>query len=191
MIPNNALEAAKALLKDSLPFATCVVDATVGNGYDTLFLCEHTLESCRIWSFDIQKEAIETCAALLAEHGETGRSKLVCDDHSRLGDYVREPVNAAMFNLGYLPGKDHSLTTNPISLRPALDSLVDLLSPCGIITVVAYPGHAPGRIEIDFLETYLANLPQKLFTAAKYSFLNQKNAPALLYAIGKRRRNPK
>lgn len=190
MMPANAMEAARAMLAYILPTARCVVDATAGNGHDTLFLCEKTPEACRIWSFDIQPEAVAASSRLLAERCRTDRVRLICSDHAQLAQYVAEPVDAAMFNLGYLPGQNHELTTRPESLRPALDSLIRLLSAGGVITLVAYPGHAPGRREIDFLEDYLAGLPQERFIAACYNFLNQRNAPALLYVIGRRRMNP-
>ena len=187
---NNAMEAARTLLSGTLPQAACVVDATAGNGHDTRYLCEQVPANCRVWALDIQPVAIAATAALLERYGLTGRARLVCANHAAVGDYVREPVDAAMFNLGYLPGRDHALTTRPEFLRPALDCLTSLLTGGGLITLVAYPGHDPGRAEIDFLETYLQSLTQENFMATKISFLNQKNAPALLYAIGKRRRNP-
>ena len=191
MIPSNALIAARNLLMGILPTAACVVDATAGNGHDTLFLCENTPVNCQVWSFDIQQAAIDACGGLLARHGYAGKARLVLADHAALGDFIRTPVDAAMFNLGYLPGQDHALTTGPESLKKAMEKLLDLLAPGGIITVVAYPGHEPGKSEMDFLESFLAQLPQKTFTAAKFSFMNQKNFPAVLYSIGNTRRNPR
>ena len=191
MIPPNAPTAARLFLSQILPTAACVVDATAGNGHDTLYLCQNSPADCRIWSFDIQQEALSACGALLARHGVAHKANLILADHATMRDYIREPVDAAMFNLGYLPGHDHSLTTRPQSLRPALDELLALLAPEGLVTIVAYPGHKPGQEEIEFLEEYLGLLPQKLFAAAKFCYMNQKNSPAILYSIGKTRRNPR
>ena len=188
MIPANATEAARYLLADILPSAACAVDATAGNGHDTLYMCKNTPANCQIWSFDIRQAALDACAGLLARQGYGNKARLILADHATLNDYVGMPVDAAMFNLGYLPGHERTPTTRPQSLKPALDSLLELLSPGGLITIVAYPGHAPGQEEIDFLDSYLGLLPQKFLTAAKFCYLNQKNFPAILYSIGKARR---
>ena len=189
MIPRNALDAARLFLEPALAQAACVVDATAGNGHDVLFLCSRTRPDCRVWAFDIQNAAIEACDALLKSQGVRDRVQLIQADHRALTHYVREPVHAAVFNLGYLPGQDHSITTTPESLRPAVDGLLGLLAPAGRIAIVAYPGHEPGRQEYDFLESYLSKLQQSQFTITRLSFINQKNNPAILYSIGKTGRN--
>jgi len=189
MIPRNAVEAARAFLHPVLAMARCVVDATAGNGHDILFLCNNSRPDCRIWAFDIQSAAIGACVEILEKHGVRDRVQLIQADHATLADHVREPVHAAIFNLGYLPGQDHSVTTQPSSLKPAMDALLGLMAPCGRIAIVAYPGHEPGRQELDFLEPYLSSLPQSLFLINRLSFINQKNNPAILYSIGKTGRN--
>jgi threonine dehydrogenase-like Zn-dependent dehydrogenase len=189
MIPHNAVVAARYFLEPALAQAACVVDATAGNGQDVLFFCQNTKPECRIWAFDIQSVAINSCARLLEQHGCRDRVRLIQSDHAALTDYVTEPVNAAIFNLGYLPGQDHAITTSPISLTPALEGLFGLLAPGGRIGIVAYPGHEPGRLEVDYLESYLSSYPQNLYTITRLSFINQINNPAILYSIGKARRN--
>ena len=189
MIPSNAPAAARFFLSQVLPTAACVVDATAGNGHDTLFLCQNSPANCQVWSFDLQQEALTACGELLARHGFAHKANLILADHATLREYIGASVDAAMFNLGYLPGHDHTVTTRPQSLRPALDGLLALLAPNGMVTIVAYPGHEPGQVEIEFLEAYLRLLPQNIYTAAKFSYMNQKNFPAILYFIGKTRRN--
>ena len=44
------------------------VDATMGNGHDTLFLCELAGKSGTVWAFDIQEKAVLNTRALLSEH---------------------------------------------------------------------------------------------------------------------------
>ena len=189
MIPRNAVDASRLFLEPALAQAGCVVDATAGNGHDVLFLCKHTNPDCRIWAFDIQPAATASCERLLKQHGCYGRVRLIQADHAILTDYVTEPVHAAIFNLGYLPGQDHAVTTNPSSLAPALAGLLGLLTPGGRIGIVAYPGHDPGRLEVDFLESYLASRPQRQYTITRLCFINQINHPAILYSIVKTRRN--
>jgi 16S rRNA C1402 N4-methylase RsmH len=185
MIPRNAVEAARIFLEPALAQANCVVDATAGNGHDTLFFCEKTQPDCRIVAFDIQSAAINSSAALLQKQGVRERVQLILGDHARLNDYVTGPVQAAVFNLGYLPGQDHRVTTTITSLKPALETLLDLLSPNGRIAIVGYPGHEPGIHELDFLESYLTTLPQSQYVVTRLNFINQKNNPAILYSIGK------
>ena len=185
MIPRNAVEASRLFLAPVLADAACVVDATAGNGNDSLYLCKKTKPECRIWTFDIQAAAIAASGKLFAQHGFTEKVRLIQADHALLREVIREPVDAAIFNLGYLPGHDHSVTTRVESLAPALEALRDLLAPGGRIAIVAYPGHPPGRLETEFLEEYLPRWPQQVFTITRLSYINQKNNPAILYSIGK------
>ena len=189
MILHNAIEASRVFLTPALAQAGCVVDATAGNGHDVLFFCQHTKPDCRIWAFDIQPAAIQSCERLLEQHGFCGRVRLIQADHAHLAEYVDAPVNAAIFNLGYLPGQNHVVTTTPSSLAPALEGLLGLLAPGGRIGIVAYPGHESGRQEIAFLESFFPGCSQRLYTITRLSFINQINHPAILYSISKARRD--
>ena len=189
MIPPNAIVAARDYLTPSLRQADCVVDATAGNGHDTMFLCRNTSPECRVWAFDIQAAALQSAKQRACQHGFAERVRWIQADHAQLGDYIDIPVDAAVFNLGYLPGHDHALTTNPHSLGRALDCLLKLLKPQGRISIVDYPGHGPGQEEVVFIENFLANFTQKIFVATRLEFINQRNNPAILYTIGKTGRN--
>ena len=190
MIPSNALIAAQQFLLPALQHARCVLDATAGNGNDTLFLCQKTPPHCQVIAFDIQQAAIRSASRRIGQHGYNEKVRWIHDDHAKLAQFVTLPLDAAMFNLGYLPGQDHCLTTTPVSLGTALASLLERLAPGGRITVVAYPGHAPGRAEIEYLEDWLARCPQSRFIVSRLTFLNQRNHPAILYMIGETRRKP-
>ncbi len=194
MIAANAVQMARQLLADNLPGARCVVDATAGNGRDTLFLAEKTAPQAAIWAFDIQTSALANTAKLLAEHGLAAKVRLVSECHSRIQRHIREPVDIVMYNLGYLPGGDHALATAPATTVASLAAVLPLLAPGGLISIVAYPGHPPGRIENEAVRSLLATLPQSEYTVGCWSMLNQKNDPALLYIIqrirGDLRENP-
>lgn len=181
----NALAMARNLLLDRLAAARTVVDATAGNGHDALFLAAHTPADAVLWAFDLQPEALDATARRLAEHGLSGKCRLTRDCHSRVADYVTGPVDAAMFNLGYRPGGDHGFTTRAATTVAALEAITRLLAPGGIVTIVAYPGHAAGEEENTAVADYLATLPQAQFTAAAWRMLNQRNKPPILYIIGK------
>jgi SAM-dependent methyltransferase len=185
MIPRNAVEASRLFLAPGLDKAGCVIDATAGNGHDVLFLCKQTRPDCRVWAFDVQAAAIATSEALLNRHGFREKARLIHNSHAKIEAYIREPVDAAIFNLGYLPGHNHTVTTDTEALAAALAALRILLAPGGRLAIVAYPGHEPGRREVEFLESHLSGWPQQDFTISRLCFINQKNKPAILYSIGK------
>ncbi|MDT8901079.1 class I SAM-dependent methyltransferase [Anaeroselena agilis] len=182
----NALSMARQLLQDKLSAARTVVDATAGNGRDTLFLAANTPADAVVWAFDLQQEALDATARRLTEHGMTGKCHLIRDCHSRVADYVTGPIDAAMFNLGYRPGGDHGFTTRAETTVAALGSITSLLATGGIVTIVAYPGHGAGEQENTAVADFLAALPQAVFTAAAWRMLNQRNRPPILYIIGKK-----
>ena len=110
----KAVTMAERLLKDKLVGAKCAVDATCGNGHDTLLLAKTSPRDAIIWAFDIQPVALANTQKLLAEHHLAEKVRLIESCHSHIAEYVHEPVDVAMFNLGYLPGGEISLTTRPI-----------------------------------------------------------------------------
>ncbi len=181
----NAVAMAHALLMDKLPSAKTVVDATAGNGHDTLFLAQNTPADAVVWAFDLQTEALSATERLLAEKGSFAKCRLIGDCHSRLADYITAPVDVAMFNLGYLPGGDHCITTSAATTVAALVAVLKLLAPGGLVTVVAYPGFPAGDEENSAVAEYLGTLPQTAFASACWRMLNQRNRPPILYIIGR------
>jgi hypothetical protein len=92
-------------------------------------------------------------------------------------------VGAIMFNLGYLPGGDKALTTEPETTLAALEHAVHYLRPGGVITVVQYVGHEGGAAEAEAVDAWAADLNQARFQALSYRFVNQRNAPPRLLAV--------
>lgn len=120
-----------------------VVDATAGNGYDTLFLARLVGKSGCVHAFDIQQAALDATTARLEENGYSVEFHLC--SHSEMAVHVTE-AQAVMFNLGYLPGTDHSTITRTSSTLDAVEAAVSILSAGGIFTCICYPGH-PGGLE--------------------------------------------
>lgn len=179
----NAVTMAQQLLMDRLPAARCVVDATAGNGNDTLFLARHTPADAAVWAFDIQAEALERTRALLAGHRLEAKLRTVHDCHGKLAQYMQTSVDVIMFNLGYLPGGSHRLTTTSETTVPAVAQALSLLAVGGLATITAYPGHPSGEIEHRAVRELLAGLAQQLYTVACWQMVNQKNDPPLLYIV--------
>ncbi|SDD36677.1 tRNA (mnm(5)s(2)U34)-methyltransferase [Sporomusa acidovorans] len=183
----NAVRMAHQFIIPQLHKAKLVIDATAGNGKDTLFLAEHTPESTTIWAFDIQQQALFHTQLLLTQHSLSHKVRLVLDSHANIAAYISQPIHIAMFNLGYLPGGDHTISTCPDSTIQAIKQTLPLLAVNGLITVAAYPGYEHGRQEGKAVYQYISGLDQKKYTVACWSMVNQLNNPPILYVIEKRK----
>ncbi|MFC0611479.1 class I SAM-dependent methyltransferase [Scopulibacillus daqui] len=162
-----------------------VVDATAGNGHDTLFLAKLVGKSGRVYGFDIQEEAIKNTEKRLADDGENEQVTLICRSHHELKNVIPgdSDIKAAVFNLGYLPKGDKKIVTRPETTIEALQSLQERLHTDGLIVLVVYPGHPEGKIEADALLDYAKQLDQKHWQVLKYEIMNQMNNPPFLIAI--------
>ena len=149
-----------------------VVDATMGNGHDTQMLCETVGPEGRVWAFDVQAKAVEETRNRLREQGLDGRAELILSGHEHMAEYVKGPVKAVMFNLGWLPGGDHEVTTRWETTRTAVESALDLLAPMGVLVICAYPGHAEGEREKQELTAFLGGLDNRRYNVLHQRFLN-------------------
>lgn len=149
-----------------------VVDATLGNGHDTCVLAELVGESGHIIGFDIQEDAVARTRARLEELGLSDRCRLHAAGHQHMAEYVASPVRCVVFNLGWLPGGDKSITTLWETTRIAVDAALQLLEPMGVCTICAYPGHDEGDRERSALTEYLSALRPQEFNVLHHRFLN-------------------
>lgn len=153
-----------------------VIDATLGNGNDTLFLSK-LVPNGKVYSFDIQHSAIEGFKKI---QGDIENVHLIHDGHENINKYVMERPKAIMFNLGYLPGGDENIITKPETTIQALIGGLQLLSPGGIISVVSYTYHKGGQNEADEVLKLVSELNPREFSVMKTMFINVNNAPFLL-----------
>ncbi len=149
-----------------------VVDATMGNGHDTQMLCETVGPEGRVFAFDVQAQAVEETRKRLREQGLDSRAELILSGHEHMAEYVKGPVKAVMFNLGWLPGGDHEVTTRWETTRTAVESALDLLAPMGVLVICAYPGHAEGEREKQELTAFLGGLDNRRYNVLHQRFLN-------------------
>ncbi len=140
-----------------------VVDATAGNGHDTLFLARLVGESGRVFAFDVQAPALESTRARLAGAGVLERCVLIHAGHeeldARLPPEARGGLAAVMFNLGWLPGHDKQCITHTHTTMRAVRTALEWIRPGGLLTVVVYPGHAGGEQEAQAVEAWTTALP--------------------------------
>lgn len=162
-----------------------VIDATAGNGHDTLFLAGAVGPSGLVYAFDLQEAALRETAARLQDSGFTDRVKLVKTGHETLSGYAEPPVSAVMYNLGYLPGGDKKITTAAETTLTSIGQALKLLSPGGLISIIFYSGHESGKIEKDALLEYCSGLDPLKFKTVKLSLLNRKNEPPGLLLLQK------
>jgi hypothetical protein len=195
MILQSVLLFARQLLSGIVQPGDIAVDATVGQGNDTLFLAELVGPQGQVFGFDVQTEAIiaarkKVTAALASD--ET--IHWVHRSHEFMLEEIplkwHGGVRAIMFNLGYLPGFDHEIKTSADSTIQALNASLNLLHIGGLITIVAYTGHEGALTEADAVVQWSALLPQKLFHVLHYQFLNQINHPPFLMVIEKNNVQP-
>ena len=174
------LEMAHDFLAQVITQEDIVVDATMGNGHDTLFLAKLAKQ---VYAFDIQEQALEKTSQRLQEAGLTN-AELILQGHETVDQFVTE-VKAAIFNLGYLPSADKSIITQPQTTLEALDKLCQMLVKGGRIAIMIYYGHEGGDIERDAVMDFVSQLPQQEYTATNYRTLNQINNPPFLVMIEK------
>lgn len=178
-------EMAHLYVKTALREGGVAVDATAGNGHDTLFLARLAGPGGRVYAFDIQEEALQRTSALLQQENLLDRVKLIKAGHEQMSAYVNEAVSAVMFNLGYLPGGDHRIVTGKGTTLAALKEALTLLQNGGVITVVAYPGHPGGKEEQEALMDYCKTLNSREYRVAYTFYLNQAHHPPVLITVHK------
>lgn len=180
---SGAVQLAHFFLRERLKPGDRAVDATCGNGHDTLLLARLVGAEGRVWAFDIQEEALTATEERLAEAGCRERVALVHGGHERLAEVVTEPVRAVVFNLGFLPGAPRETVTTPETTLAALEQAAELLLPGGIITVAVYTGHAGGADEGSAVEAWGAALAPGRFNVWRCRQGNRSGAAPYLMVV--------
>lgn len=136
---------AQELCRPWLREGAIAVDATAGNGFDTVFLAQCVGSSGRVFAVDRQALAIARTRERVAALGFSGRVECVEGNHAELGQLMAErgleSIDCAMFNLGYLPHGDKTIVTRPDSTLRALKAIDGVLVVGGIVSLLVYVGH--------------------------------------------------
>lgn len=177
---------AMAITKSYIRKGDTVIDATCGNGHDTLSLAEAAGPAGRVLAFDIQEQAVRSTRALLEENG-IRQVEIFNESFTKMGEHT-EPgtVRAVVFNLGYLPGGDKGITTKAEETVQALNEALHLLEEGGILTAVLYSGHPEGLREKNAALAWAEGLDSRAYHAAYISMINQKNAPPEILLVTKK-----
>lgn len=148
------------------------VDMTVGRGNDTLFLALHAK---KVYGFDIQDEALDFTKSLILVNA-INNVDLIKADHQFLDDYIKEPIDLAIYNLGYLPESDKKVRTNSSSTIASLIKVVQMINQNGLIIIVVYPDDVN---EANEVKAFVSGLDSS-FDVLQYSILNKTKSPFLI-----------
>ena len=180
---------AHKIIAQHLPAGGFAIDATTGNGHDTLFLARLVGTEGHVYGFDIQKTAISKTNVRLQQSGLLHQVSLIQDGHenlaAHLSDSVTGRINVVCFNLGYLPGTDKKVITQQQSTIQALANACQILAASGCITVIAYPGHEGGQEETDAIYAFCKQLDCNLYEVKIITVERSHNQPPILFVVTK------
>ena len=174
---------AAQMLESVLRPGDTAIDATVGNGHDTLALAQLVGPEGHVIGFDVQEAAIRSATELLSSHGVLDRCRLYQLGHEHMGEVVSSPVQTVCFNLGWLPGGDKQVTTRWETTRQAVETALGLLKSGGVCTVCVYPGHEAGQVELTQLRAWLPTLRPQDYNVLEQCFLNAGEAAPVCFVI--------
>jgi len=181
----SAVHLAQLLISEAVSTGDTAIDATAGNGCDTLFLAQLVGPQGKVYAIDIQAGALEKAALLLQNAGVLDHVVLLHGSHEELEQLVPAPVNAVIFNLGYLPGGDHNLVTTSRATEGALVAALKMLKPGGRIGLVIYTGHPGGLEELAVVEGLAASLDGSLYRVVRVNFINRSAQAPVVIVIEK------
>ena len=180
----NAVELSHFYLQQFVKSGSFAVDATCGNGGDTVFLANLVGEKGLVYGFDIQEKAIKNTKSRLETAGFSERVRLFLDGHENMENYLCECMaDAFVFNLGYLPKGDHSLHTKPDTTILAIQTALKHLKQEGIVVVSIYHGGDSGYEERDSVLSYLESLDKHEYNVIIHQYTNKPNDPPILAVI--------
>lgn len=184
----NALTYSHTLLRECVYPGATVIDATVGNGHDTLFLAQLVGPNGHVIGFDIQAPALATTRTQLTLTGQLDRVALHLTGHENVAQFLdpTTPIAAAIFNLGYLPGSDRTQITHATTTLTAVRQILPHLVKGGRLILVVYAGHPGGQQEATAVYDFCRALAQRDYQVLQYGFINQVHTPPYLLAIERR-----
>ena len=183
---NKVTEVNKVFIDKIVNTGDTVIDATMGNGYDTLYLAKLVGNAGKVYAFDVQEEALKSTKKKVERDNLQCYVELILDGHENMDKYVKEEVSCVLFNLGYLPRAKHNIITKPETTLQALEKSLNLLKPNGVISVAIYTGHEGGMDEKNEVCQYLNNLDQNYYNVLHMNFTNQVNNPPELILVEKK-----
>jgi len=174
------LETAHLLLSNLIHMDDVIVDATMGNGHDTVYLaglCKH------VYAFDIQEKALFETQKKINEH-KLDNVSLILDSHQHILNHV-DIFKGVVFNLGYLPNGNKEITTKSDVTLETLHLLIPHMKLDDFIMLVIYIGHAEGWMESQTIDGYLKTLNNSIYKILRVDMPYQMNQPPYILLMTK------
>lgn len=167
-------------MKEHIQPGDICIDATMGNGNDTLLLSQLCGKDGHVYAFDIQTQALEKTKKRLTEAQAFENYDLILDSHTNMAQYAKaDSVSCIVFNFGYLPGGDHNKATKSSTSIPALETALTLLKKKGQLSLCIYSGGDSGFEERDAILDWLKGLDAKKYLVIKTEYYNRPNHPPI------------
>lgn len=165
------IEVARSLWLQHVKPKARVIDATVGNGHDTLFLAHLLNGEGELIGYEIQDQALQNTEMRLASLSKNLRQVIRLKRQSHV-HFDEKNVDLIVYNLGYLPGGDKSLTTQSATTLKSIQHALEIISEKGAISITFYPGHPEGEVEKNTTLQYLKVLPIDKWRISHFRWLN-------------------
>lgn len=178
---------AHTVIRQRLQTGDIAIDATVGNGHDTLFLADQVGTAGTVYGFDVQASALASARKKLEQTNAGTGVILIHDSHAHIAESIparhHGSIDAVMFNLGYLPGSDKTVITQSETTLAALNAVLELLAPNGMITILAYPGHVGGAEETRCVQSWCDHLNDDRYSVQIIQGTEPKHTSPRLFVI--------
>lgn len=172
------------LLKAFLQPDDVCIDATCGNGFDTLFLAQLVTRG-KVYALDIQELALARTKEKLLKENLLERVELIHGSHETFPAHIPEgSIKAIVYNLGYLPGSDKKVVTQKESTLTSLNNALKLIHHEGALFIMLYVGHREGAEEAEHLIEWAKKLPSHKYQVQHMHLLNKNLAPELMVIQG-------
>ncbi|XP_020425940.1 uncharacterized protein LOC18767956 isoform X2 [Prunus persica] len=170
-----------------------VIDATCGNGHDTLAMLKMVAdESCKgsVYGLDVQEAALQKTSSLLEESvgpSEKELIKLFSKCHSKMDEVLPKDTSVRLvaFNLGYLPGGDKTIITQSETTLKALEVAKSIMVPGGLISIVVYVGHPGGWEELKTIRDFISKLSVEKWICYEFQTVDRSWSPILIFLFKK------
>lgn len=176
---SNIIRLSHAVFQQVVEPGDVVVDATGGNGKDSLFLARLLQGRGRLVVYDIQQEALDRARNLFEKELSSQERMIITMKHCSHEYLQEEGAKLFHYNLGYLPCGDKQITTCKTSTIASLQKALQLVARSGVVSVVCYPGHEEGARELLCVEQLAVNLDPSNWDVCTHYSVNRKNAPRL------------
>lgn len=167
-------------IREQVNVGDICIDATMGNGNDTLLLSQLAGESGKVFAFDIQEMALSNTRKRLVNASAPQNYTLLLESHANMKQYAEEnTVSCIVFNFGYLPGGDHAKATIAETSISAMEQGLSLLKKDGLMSLCIYSGGDSGFEERNQILAWLKSLDSKKYLVIKSDYYNRPNNPPI------------